>query len=143
MNLRSEADPPQRPFHGKTKDERTSDRTGKASGGKSASESRKCTAKKSADLSRGTESTSTSQWAEAINELSSEFPLDLLLELRKMARSVFYYHLKRLKTNDKYALENETIKSIFHETRVVMAIVALPLRCVIVDLESIIRQCSV
>lgn len=32
-----------------------------------------------------------------------------------MARSVFYYHLKRLKTNDKYALENETIKSIFHE----------------------------
>ena len=25
------------------------------------------------------------------------------------------YHLKRLKTNDKYALENETIKSIFHE----------------------------
>ena len=32
-----------------------------------------------------------------------------------MARSVFYYHLKRLKTNDKYALENETIKSVFHE----------------------------
>ena len=32
-----------------------------------------------------------------------------------MARSVFYYHLKRLKVNDKYALEKETIKSIFHE----------------------------
>ena len=32
-----------------------------------------------------------------------------------MARSVFYYHHKRLKTNDKYALENETIKSVFHE----------------------------
>ena len=32
-----------------------------------------------------------------------------------MARSVCYYHLKRLKTNDKYALEYETIKSIFHE----------------------------
>ncbi len=32
-----------------------------------------------------------------------------------MARSVFYYHLKRLKTNDKYASEKEMIKSIFHE----------------------------
>ena len=32
-----------------------------------------------------------------------------------MARSVFYYHLKRLKANDKYAKEKETIKSIFHE----------------------------
>ena len=32
-----------------------------------------------------------------------------------MARSVFYYHHKRLKVNDKYALEKETIKSIFHE----------------------------
>ena len=32
-----------------------------------------------------------------------------------MARSVFYHHHKRLKVNDKYALEKETIKSIFHE----------------------------
>ena len=32
-----------------------------------------------------------------------------------MARSVFYYHHKRLKVNDKHALEKETIKSIFHE----------------------------
>ena len=32
-----------------------------------------------------------------------------------MARSVFYYHLKRLKTKDKYAKEKETIKNIFHE----------------------------
>lgn len=53
--------------------------------------------------------------AEAINELRSEYPLDLLLELREMARSVFYYHLKRLKVNDKYATEKETIKSIFHD----------------------------
>ena len=32
-----------------------------------------------------------------------------------MARSVFYYQIKRLKANDKYAVEKETIKSIFHE----------------------------
>ena len=31
-----------------------------------------------------------------------------------MARSVFYYHLKRLKAKDKYASEKEMIKSIFH-----------------------------
>ena len=32
-----------------------------------------------------------------------------------MARSVFSYHLKRLKVKDKYAVEKETIKSVFHE----------------------------
>ena len=32
-----------------------------------------------------------------------------------MARSVFYYHLKRLKVNDKYVTGKETIKSIFHD----------------------------
>ena len=32
-----------------------------------------------------------------------------------MARSVFYYHLKRLKTRDKYADEKDMIKSIFNE----------------------------
>lgn len=32
-----------------------------------------------------------------------------------MARSVFYYHIKRLKSKDKYAMEKEDIKDIFHE----------------------------
>ena len=32
-----------------------------------------------------------------------------------MARSVFYYHIKRLKSANKYALEKETIERIFHE----------------------------
>lgn len=32
-----------------------------------------------------------------------------------MARSVFYYHLKRLKSGDNYAEEKEMIVSIFHE----------------------------
>ena len=34
-----------------------------------------------------------------------------------MARSVFYYHVKHFKTKDKYVVEKETIKSIFHEHR--------------------------
>lgn len=32
-----------------------------------------------------------------------------------MARSVFYYHLKRLKAKDKYATEKKEIRDIFHE----------------------------
>ena len=32
-----------------------------------------------------------------------------------MARSVFYYHLKRLRNGDKYAQEKESIRLIFHE----------------------------
>ena len=32
-----------------------------------------------------------------------------------MARSVFYYHLRRLKDGDKYKAERDCIKSIFHE----------------------------
>lgn len=32
-----------------------------------------------------------------------------------MARSVFYYHLKRMKSEDKYAVEKECIKNIFFE----------------------------
>ena len=32
-----------------------------------------------------------------------------------MARSVFYYHLKRLKAKDKYTVEKKEIKDIFHE----------------------------
>lgn len=32
-----------------------------------------------------------------------------------MARSVFYYHLRCLKAEDKYAMEKETIKAIYHE----------------------------
>ena len=37
------------------------------------------------------------QRTKAIDKLRSEYPLDLLLKLRKMILSVFYYHLKYLK----------------------------------------------
>jgi putative transposase len=32
-----------------------------------------------------------------------------------MARSVFYYHLNRTKVTDKYSLQEDEIKKIFHE----------------------------
>lgn len=39
-----------------------------------------------------------------------------------MARSVFYYHLNRLKAADRYANEKESIKLIFMSIRDAMAI---------------------
>ena len=71
--------------------------------------------KKSEGLSRGTGSPSTAQWTKAIDGLRSVYPLDLLLKLRKMARSVFYYHLKHLKSKDKYEDERKSIRLIFYE----------------------------
>ena len=41
--------------------------------------------------------------------------LDILLELKKMARSTFYYHLKRSKKKDKYKGVKEMIYTIFHK----------------------------
>lgn len=32
-----------------------------------------------------------------------------------MARSVFYYHYNRINVTDKYDIENDEIKNIFHE----------------------------
>ena len=72
-------------------------------------------------LSRGTGSPSTAQWTKAIDGLRSVYPLDLLLKLRKMARSVFYYHLKHLKSKDKYEDERKSIRLIFYEHKDVMA----------------------
>ncbi len=71
--------------------------------------------KKSRDLNAGKRSSSTSDWAEAINTLRSEHRLELLLGLRQMARSVYYYHHKRFGCADKYAVEKELIYTIFHE----------------------------
>lgn len=57
-----------------------------------------------------------------------------------MARSVFYYHLKRLKSSDKYAEEKDMIESIFHEHKVAMVINALQRRCKTEALQSIIKS---
>ena len=41
----------------------------------------------------------------------------LLLEIKGMARSVFYYHLKKLSEEDKYLKIKKEIKQIFHENK--------------------------
>ena len=69
--------------HGKTQEKRTTDRTGETPGRKPAAQSRECAAKKSEGLSRGKESPGTREWAKAIDELRSEYPLDLLLKLKQ------------------------------------------------------------
>ena len=74
-------------------------------------------AKKSESLSRGKRSPKQSDWAQAIEELrrNEHANLDILLELKKMARSTFYYHLKRSKKKDKYKGVKEMIYTIFHK----------------------------
>ena len=79
--------------HGTTKEERTTNRAWKATSREFAFAGRERTTKKSEGLSRDKKRPRTSEWARVIDELRSEYPLDLLLELRKMARSVFYYQL--------------------------------------------------
>ena len=43
--------------------------------------------------------------------------LELLLELKKMARSTFYYHLKRLKSPEKYKEIKDRISDVFHRNK--------------------------
>lgn len=47
-------------------------------------------------------------------ELRHRFNLDILLDCVKMARSTFYYYLKKQGQDDKYADSKELINSIFH-----------------------------
>lgn len=55
-------------------------------------------AKKSESLSRGKRVPKQKDWARAIDELRREehVDLNLLLELKKMARSTFYYHMNNI-----------------------------------------------
>ncbi|WP_432636535.1 IS3 family transposase [Empedobacter falsenii] len=73
-----------------------------------------CTLKKVQCLnsSRGRKTKET--WTQAINELRPEFHLNLLLDCTHMARSSFYYHISRSKT-DKYEELKLKIKSIYHQ----------------------------
>ncbi|MBO5579386.1 MAG: IS3 family transposase [Prevotella sp.] len=55
-------------------------------------------------------------WTEAIQALRPEFGLRMLLEIKGMARSVFYYHLKQIRTGrDKNKHKVNEIRNIFHE----------------------------
>lgn len=56
-------------------------------------------------------------WSEVIHSLRSEYNLDLLLEIKGMVRSTFYYHLKRLGNASKYEKEKKRIQEIFQESK--------------------------
>ena len=45
-----------------------------------------------------------------------------MLEIAQLPRATFYYHLKRIGSSDKYKIAKEEITTIYHETKVDMAI---------------------
>ena len=51
----------------------------------------------------------------AIQELRREHPLKMLLEIAQLPRATFYYTLKALSREDKYAVVKEEIVVIYHE----------------------------
>lgn len=61
----------------------------------------------------GTQPTKNVEKAEVVNALRTRFPLELLLRLMALARSVFFYHLKP-KVDKNAAIKQEVVK-IYHE----------------------------
>ena len=53
----------------------------------------------------------------AVQKLRPDFKLDLLLDIAQLPRATFYYHLKRMNHEDKYAAEKAEIAAIYHENR--------------------------
>ena len=52
-----------------------------------------------------------------IEKLRREFKLELLLDIAKLPRATFYYHLKRQRNPDKYAETKAEIAAIYHENK--------------------------
>ena len=50
-------------------------------------------------------------------ELRHEYKLELLLLAAQLPRATYYYHVKRMKSENKYAEVEEQITNIFHENR--------------------------
>ena len=82
--------------------ENASDRVGETRGRGLSSSCGECAVKKSESLGRGKIRPKTRDWAEAINELRHEYRLDVLLDIKGMARSTFYYYVKN-KQIDRYS----------------------------------------
>ena len=79
------------------------------------SRSRERPVKKSQSLSRRKGSPSTRDWAEAIQGLRPEHKLDILLEVKGMARSTFYYNHRP--KPDKWAVERQRIAELYHQNK--------------------------
>ena len=70
---------------------------------------------KSQSLSRRKGSPSTRDWAEAIQGLRPKHKLDILLEVKGMARSTFYYNHRP--KPDKWAVERQRIVELYHQNK--------------------------
>lgn len=53
----------------------------------------------------------------AVSELRQDFKLTALLKLACLAKSTYYYHIKKLNKDDKYKQIKDEILSIFHENK--------------------------
>ena len=57
------------------------------------------------------------QKTQVVQELRQEYPLALLLSIAQLPRATFYYHLKRMKREDKYEAAKQEISRIYHENK--------------------------
>ena len=102
--------------NGKAKEnsEKASDQAGKTRGRNLSPSCGECSVKKSESLSRGKVRPGTREWALAINELRHDYKLEVLLDIKGMARSTFYYHVKR-KWVDRHSGIRKRIREIHAE----------------------------
>ena len=68
-------------------------------------------------LSSGREQAREQEKVIVAYELRQKYSLKELLKLVEMLRNIFYYHLKSLKKEDKYKIEEDKILSISHENK--------------------------
>ena len=54
-----------------------------------------------------------------VQKLRQKHALSILLSIAQLPRATFYYHLKQMQKEDKYASVKEEITTIYHETGVV------------------------
>ena len=80
---------------------------------------------------------------EIVRGLVTEFSLDMLLKIIKLARSTYYYHLNQLDQSDKDYDVKAEIQAIFTEHKEITAIVEWLLNYEIVVSGSIIRGAAV
>ena len=73
-------------------------------------------------------------------ELRHEYKLELLLRAAQLPRATYYYHVKRMKSENKYAEVEEQITNIFHEIVEGMDTAGSPWNCTIEDTVSIIKR---
>ena len=72
--------------------------------------------KKLASLGFGRRAT-PAQKTLVVQKLRQKYSLNLLLSIAQLPRATFYYHLKQMQKEDKYASVKEEITTIYHENR--------------------------